>query len=117
MYEYVNDKQFLSRMRSLCGDIMQDLCHTLKEEYDIGASFYLVGSGARNLILQNAARPIDLDYNLEITRIDDWEDCRNIKECVRKAFNIISLFFEPSRIRRLIPKIPVIIRKARFLVN
>ena len=52
---------------------MQDLCHTLKEEYDIGASFYLVGSGARNLILQNANQPIDLDYNLEITRIDDWE--------------------------------------------
>lgn len=89
MYEYVNDKQFLSRMRSLCGDIMQDLCHTLKEEYDIGASFYLVGSGAKNLIMQNANRPIDLDYNLEITRIDDWEDCRNIKECVRKAFNTV----------------------------
>lgn len=52
MYKYVEDKQFLSRMRSLCGEIMQDLCHTLKEEYDIGASFYLVGSGARNLILQ-----------------------------------------------------------------
>ena len=89
MYEYVDDKQFLSRMRSLCGDIMQDLCHTLKEEYDIGSSFYLVGSGARNLILQNANQPIDLDYNLEITRIDDWYDCRNIKECVRKAFNIV----------------------------
>ena len=74
MYKYVEDKQFLSRMRSLCGEIMQDLCHTLKEEYDIGASFYLVGSGARNLILQNANQPIDLDYNLEITRIDDWED-------------------------------------------
>ena len=51
MYKYVEDKQFLSRMRSLCGEIMQDLCHTLKEEYDIGASFYLVGSGARNLIM------------------------------------------------------------------
>ena len=89
MYEYVNDIHFLSRMRSLCGDIMQDLCHTLKEEYDIGASFYLVGSGAKNLIMQNANRPIDLDYNLEITRIDDWEDCRNIKECVRKAFNTV----------------------------
>ena len=89
MYEYVDDKQFLSRMRSLCRDIMQDLCHTLKEEYDIGSSFYLVGSGARNLILQNANQPIDLDYNLEITRIDDWYDCRNIKECVRKAFNIV----------------------------
>ena len=33
MYKYVEDKQFLSRMRSLCGEIMQDLCHTLKEEY------------------------------------------------------------------------------------
>ena len=89
MYKYVEDKQFLSRMRSLCGEIMQDLCHTLKEEYDIGASFYLVGSGARNLILQNANQPIDLDYNLEITRTDDWEDCKEIKECVRKAFNIV----------------------------
>ena len=27
MYKYVEDKQFLSRMRSLCGEIMQDLCH------------------------------------------------------------------------------------------
>ena len=89
MYKYVEDKQFLSRMRSLCGEIMQDLCHTLKEEYDIGVSFYLVGSGARNLILQNANQPIDLDYNLEITRIDDWEDCKEIKECVRKALNIV----------------------------
>lgn len=58
MYDYVDDKQFLSRMRSLCGEIMQDLCHTLKEEYDIGSSFYLVGSGGRNLILQNANQPI-----------------------------------------------------------
>lgn len=39
--------------------------------------------------LQNANQPIDLDYNLEITRIDDWENCRNIKECVRKAFNTV----------------------------
>lgn len=89
MYEYVKDKQFLSRMRSLCGEIIQDLCHTLKEECDIGAVCYLVGSGARNLITQNANRPIDLDYNLEIVRIDDYEKCRDIKESVRKAFNIV----------------------------
>ena len=75
MYKYVEDKQFLSRMRSLCGEIMQDLCHTLKEEYDIGASFYLVGSGARNLILQNANQPIDLDYNL--LREYGWSDCQD----------------------------------------
>lgn len=89
MYNYVTDKQLISTMRSLCGNIMQDLCHTLKEEYDIGATFTLVGSGARNLILQNANEPIDLDYNLKIIRIDDYEDCLYIKECVRKAFNIV----------------------------
>ena len=89
MYNYVTNKQLISSMRSLCGDMMQDLCHTLKEEYDIGATFTLVGSGARNLILQNANEPIDLDYNLKIIRIDDYEDCFYIKEFVRKAFNIV----------------------------
>lgn len=89
MYHYVEDKEFVSRMRNLCGNIMQDLCHTLKEEYDIGATFYLVGSGARNLIMQNASEPVDLDYNLEIVRCEDYEDCHHIKECVRKAFNMV----------------------------
>ncbi len=89
MYEYVNNKQLISSMRSCCGDIMQDLCHILKVKYNIGATFTLVGSGARNLILQNANEPIDLDYNLKIIRIDDYEDCPYIKERVRKAFNIV----------------------------
>lgn len=53
MYRYIDDKEFISKMRSVCGEIMQDLCHILKEDYDIGAVFYLVGSGAKNLILQN----------------------------------------------------------------
>lgn len=87
MYEYLNNKKFLRRIRPSCGNIMQNLCHTLKKEFDIGASFYLVGSGARNLVMQNANNHIDLDYNLEIIRVDDFEDCRSIKENVRKAFN------------------------------
>lgn len=87
MFDYVKDKEFLSRVRNLCGDIMQDFCHYLKEDYDIGAIFYLVGSGARNLIVQNASMPIDLDYNIEIVRCEDYEDCKNLKECARKAFN------------------------------
>lgn len=87
MFDYVKDKEFLSRMRNLCGEIMQDFCHYLKEDYDIGAVFYLVGSGARNLIVQNASLPIDLDYNLEIVRCEDFEDCRTIKECARESFN------------------------------
>lgn len=87
MFDYVKDKEFLSRMRNLCGEIMQDFCHYLKEDYDIGARFFLVGSGARNLIVQNASLPIDLDYNLEIVRCEDFEDCGFLKECARKSFN------------------------------
>ena len=87
MFEYVKDKEFLSRARNLCGEIMQDFCHYLKEDYDIGTTFYLVGSGAKNLIVQNASLPIDLDYNLEIVRCEDFEDCGFIKECARKTFN------------------------------
>ena len=51
MFDYVKDKEFLSRVRNLCGEIMQDFCHYLKEDYDIGAVFYLVGSGAEKLIV------------------------------------------------------------------
>ena len=87
MFSYVKDQEFLSHARNLCGEIMQDFCHYLKEDYGIGAIFYLVGSGARNLIVQNASLPIDLDYNLEIVRCEDFEDCRHIKECARKSFN------------------------------
>lgn len=87
MFIYVEDKEFLSRIRNICGEIMQDLCHSLKEDYDIGATFYLVGSGARNLIVQNASLPIDLDYNLEIVRCENYEDCRFIKECARNSFD------------------------------
>lgn len=87
MFSYVEDKEFLSRMRNLCGGIMQDFCHYLKEDYDIGAVFYLVGSGAKNLIVQNASLPIDLDYNLEIVRCEDYEDCGFLRECARKTLN------------------------------
>ena len=87
MFDYVKDKEFLSRMRNLCGEIMQDFCHYLKEDYDIGAVFYLVGSGARNLIVQNASLPIDLDYNLEIVRCENIKVGKSIKESARKSFN------------------------------
>ena len=87
MYHYLDDKEFLHKMRSLSGEIMQMVCHYLKEDYDIGANFYLVGSGARNLILQNEDNPVDLDYNLEIVRCEDFEDCRFLKESTRKTFN------------------------------
>ena len=61
MYHYLDDKEFEKDIRNLCGGIMQNLCHILKEDYDIGATFYLIGSGAKNLITQNEKEPIDLD--------------------------------------------------------
>lgn len=87
MYHYLDDKEFLHDMRKLSGALMQSLCHHLKQDYDISANFYLVGSGARNLILQNADQPVDLDYNLEIVRCGKLDDCRYIKECAIKSFN------------------------------
>ena len=87
MYHYLDDREFEHRMRRLAGKIMQSLCHRLKVEYDIGANFKLVGSGGRNLILQNADEPVDLDYNLEILRYQDINNGWELKEGVRKAFN------------------------------
>ena len=87
MYEYVEDREFLSRIRTEAGEILQDLCHNLKVDHDIGARFFMVGSGARRLITRNANQPVDLDYNLEIVRCEDFEDCRYLKECVRKSFD------------------------------
>lgn len=87
MYHYLDDKEFVGKMRALAGEIMQSLCHFLKEDHGIGANFYLVGSGARNLILQNGNQPVDLDYNLEIVKCEDIDDCRYLKECARKSFN------------------------------
>ena len=37
--------------------------------------------------VQNASLSIDLDYNLEIVRCEDFEDRINLKECARKSFN------------------------------
>ncbi len=89
MYKFLDDKELLTKLKRFDGDLMQDLCHTLKEKYDIGANFNLVGSGARNLITQNAKEPIDLDYNLKIVRCEDINDCKVIKENVRKALNAV----------------------------
>ena len=31
MFHYVEDKEFLRRVRGVCGELMQDFCHTLKD--------------------------------------------------------------------------------------
>lgn len=51
----------------------------------------MVGSGARNLETQNANEPVDLDYNLNLIKVYqyDWTDRQSIKEYIRKKFNTI----------------------------
>lgn len=87
MYHYFEDRDFLRRMRAEAGSIMQELCHQLKEEHDIGANPCLVGSGAKNLVTQNASNPIDLDYNLEILRCADFSDGQALKDAVKQTFD------------------------------
>ena len=87
MYHEIEDKEFLHKMKQLCGEMMQELCVELKNIYDIGAVPVLIGSGASNFILQNENEPIDLDYNLVIKRNKYSENEKDIKDAVQKCFN------------------------------
>ena len=89
MYHWIEDKQFLGRMRALCSGLVNQLVQAINNDGALFVHQHLVGSGAKNLITQNADQPIDLDYNLEIVECSEFSinDCRAIKEYVRKKFN------------------------------
>ena len=87
MYEYVEDKELISDMRELGRELLHGMCRELKDEYGISATIHLVGSGKRKLILRNGKGNIDLDYNLEIVKCEDFSDCRYIKESAQRALN------------------------------
>lgn len=89
MYHWIEDKAFLGRMKGLCGDLVNQLVQAVNREGRLEVKQHLVGSGAKNLITQNANRPIDLDYNLEILCSEgiNISDGRRVKEYVRQVFN------------------------------
>lgn len=86
MYHYVEDKGFLKRAQKTCSGLMAELKDKLREN-GVNSQFFLVGSGARNMVTQNEQEPIDFDYNLSIISCEDINDCKAIKELVREAFN------------------------------
>lgn len=88
MYHFVEDKEFLKRVQESCVTDLNQLTKLLLEE-GISSQFILVGSGARNMETQNENGDIDLDYNLVIQKCANINDCRTIKETVRKALNKI----------------------------
>lgn len=64
MYHWIEDKEFESKMRSLCADIINQLVQRINNDGCLRVEAHLVGSGAKNMITQNANEPVDLDYNL-----------------------------------------------------
>ena len=91
MYHYIEDKDFLKRMKGLCSDIINQLVQQINRDGEMEVKANLVGSGAKNLITQNEKEPVDLDYNLEIVDSGSFNinDGTGIKEYVRKQFNIV----------------------------
>ena len=91
MFHYVEDKEFLHRMKAICSDIVNRLVQTINREDFMTVRAHLVGSGAKNLILQNENEAVDLDYNLEVMEgvQRDFNNATKIKEYIRKKFNKI----------------------------
>lgn len=91
MYHYIENKEFLKNLRSVCSDIVNQLVQQINNDGELLVEAHLVGSGARNMVTQNANEPVDLDYNLCIvdTFGMDINDGRCLKEYIRKRFNIV----------------------------
>jgi len=91
MYHWITDKVFLNAMKSRCSDIVNQLVQAINQEGVMEVRQHLVGSGAKNLITQNADEPVDLDFNLEILDSGEYgiNDCRGIKNYVQKKFDEI----------------------------
>ena len=90
MYHYIEDKVFLKDLKYLCSNIINQLVQLINNDSLMEVKAHLVGSGAKNLITQNSNEPIDLDYNLMIIDSEiNINNCREIKEYIRKQFNVI----------------------------
>lgn len=88
MYHWIEDKEFLGRMRRECSDVVNRLVQNINNENYLEVEMQMVSSGAKNLETQNANELIDLDYNINIIDINgNINDCQKIKEYVRKEFN------------------------------
>lgn len=89
MYQYVNNAT-VQPYRSFCSDKMNQIKQLLYHDYDIVASFSLIGSGAKNLVTQNEAASFDLDYNLEIqSHSIEYLDAKKLKTIVMNMLNKI----------------------------
>ena len=91
MYHWIEDKEFESKMRSLCAAIINQLVQRINNDGGLYVEAHLVGSGAKNMITQNANEPVDLDYNLCILEnyAFDANDGRRVKMYIQEQFNAV----------------------------
>ena len=90
MYDFVVDAE-LKPYRTYCTQVLTELREILHSEHEIKTEFYLVGSGAKNLVTRDGNGPFDLDYNLRILEMPNrcWNDLKNLKDTVRDSLNRI----------------------------
>lgn len=92
MYHWIEDKEFLGSMRSLCSGIINELVQSINNDDLLYVCAHMVGSGARHLETQNEREPIDLDYNLSILKCYDLDinrDAGTIKRYIQKMFDAV----------------------------
>ena len=70
MYHYLSNST-VKPYRSFTADKMNQVKQMLLREHNLESDFYLVGSGAKNLVTQNEEEPFDLDWNLEVYNLDN----------------------------------------------
>ena len=89
MYHYIDDKRFLKKMKSLCSQTVNQLVQSINNDSLMRVEAHLVGSGAKNLITQNANEPIDLDYNICVVEVFgiSLNDGKVIKDHIGRHFN------------------------------
>ena len=61
MYHFVENKEFLKKLKNTCSGIINELVQMINNEKKLEVEAHLVGSGAKNLITQNEEEPVDLD--------------------------------------------------------
>lgn len=90
MYDFVTDAE-IKPYRTYCTKVLTDLRELLHDEQEIKTEFYLVGSGAKNLVTRDGNGPFDLDYNLRILEMPNryWNDLKLLKDTVRDTLNRI----------------------------
>lgn len=92
MYHWIEDKEFLRAMRSLCSGIINELVQSINNDGLLYVCAHIVGSGAKHLETQNGNGPIDLDYNMNILKCYDFDinrDAGDIKSYIQEMFDTV----------------------------